>query len=76
MIDTNLGSFLLELLDGPLVDSSALVDQVPGGGGLAGVDMADDHDVDVDLFFSHCCLLPMKDTGRIYGDFEIKCVMI
>ena len=26
---------LLELLDGPLVDTSALVDQVPGGRGLA-----------------------------------------
>jgi len=26
-----------------------------GGGGLAGVDMANDHDVDVDLFLSHCC---------------------
>ena len=26
---------LLELLNGPLVDSTALVDQVTGGGGLA-----------------------------------------
>merc|ERR1712117_797029 len=31
-------SFLLELLDGTLVDTSALVDQVTGGGGLARVD--------------------------------------
>ena len=27
--------FLLELLDGTLVDTTALVDQVTGGGGLA-----------------------------------------
>lgn len=42
-------TFLLELLDGTLVDTSALVDQVTGGGRLAGVDVADDHDVDVSL---------------------------
>ena len=51
---TNLGRLLLELLDGSLVDSSTFVDQVAGGGGLAGVDVADDHDVDVDLFLPHC----------------------
>ena len=34
------GGFLLELLDGTLVDTSALVDQVTGGGGLARVDVA------------------------------------
>ena len=51
--ETNLSSLLLELLDGSLVDASALVDQVAGGCGLAGVDMANDHDVDVDLFLSH-----------------------
>merc|ERR1740123_372942 len=44
---------LLELLNGPLVNTSALVDQVAGGGRLAGVDVADDDDVDVDLFLSH-----------------------
>ena len=32
-----LGGFLLELLDGTLVDSTALVDEVTGGGGLAGL---------------------------------------
>ena len=51
-----LGGFLLELLDGSLVNASALVDQVAGGGRLAGVDMANDHDVDVELLLSHCCL--------------------
>ena len=34
--------FLLELLDGTLVDTTALVDEMPSGGGLAGVDVADD----------------------------------
>ena len=44
---------LLELLDGPLVDTSALVDQVTSGGGLAGVDVANDDDVDMSLFLAH-----------------------
>jgi hypothetical protein len=63
---------LLELLDGTLVNSTALVDQVcnvceslcsvvpgarrgmltTGGGRLAGVDVADDHDVDVKLLLT------------------------
>lgn len=30
-----------------------LVDQVAGGGRLAGVDVADDDDVDMGLFLSH-----------------------
>merc|ERR1712000_578575 len=46
-------SFLLELLDGTLVDTSALVDQVTGGGGLARVDVSDDDDVDMSLFLTH-----------------------
>jgi len=44
---------LLELLDGPLVNTSALVDQVTSGGGLAGVDVANDDDVDMSLFLAH-----------------------
>merc|ERR1719470_169114 len=44
---------LLELFDGPLVDATALVDQVTGGGGLAGVDVANNNNVNVDLFLSH-----------------------
>ena len=32
-----LGSLLLELLDGPLVDTTALVNQVPSGGRLSRV---------------------------------------
>lgn len=34
-----LGSLLLELLNGTLVDTTALVDEVAGGGRLAGVDL-------------------------------------
>merc|ERR1719150_1645905 len=48
-----LGRLFLELLDGPLVDTSALVDQVTSGGGLAGVDVANDDDVDMSLFLAH-----------------------
>mmetsp|Transcript_27789 Transcript_27789/g.88213 ORF Transcript_27789/g.88213 Transcript_27789/m.88213 type:complete len:440 (+) Transcript_27789:3276-4595(+) len=36
-----LGGLLLELLDGTLVDTTALVDKVAGGGRLTGVDVAD-----------------------------------
>jgi len=34
------GGFLLELFDGSLVDTTALVDQVTGGGRFSGVDVA------------------------------------
>ena len=37
-----LGSLLLELLDGTLVDTTALVDQVSSRSGLAGIDVSDD----------------------------------
>merc|ERR1719431_145976 len=43
---------LLELLDGSLVDTSALVDQVTSGGGLARVDVDDNDNVNVGLFLS------------------------
>merc|ERR1740129_279571 len=45
--------FLLELLDGSLVNTSPLVDQMTSGGGLARVHMANDHNVDMNLFLSH-----------------------
>ena len=44
---------LLELLDGPLVNATTLVDQVTSGGGLAGIDVADNDNVNVELFLSH-----------------------
>ena len=40
-----LSGLLLELLDGTLVDTTALVDQVPSGGGLAGIDVTDDYQI-------------------------------
>ena len=48
-----LRGLLLELLDGSLVNSSALVDQMTSGGGLAGVDVSDDNNVDMSLFLAH-----------------------
>ena len=45
--------FLLELLDGSLVNTSTLVDQMTSGGGLTRVHMANDHNVDMNLFLSH-----------------------
>jgi len=45
----HIGGFLLELLNRSLVDTTALVDQVTSGGGLAGVDVSDNDEVDVHL---------------------------
>ena len=38
------GGFLLEFFNGTLIDTTALVDQVTGGGGLARVDVTNDCD--------------------------------
>ena len=46
-------SLLLELLDGSLVNATALVDEMTGGGRLAGVYVANDHNVDMGLFLRH-----------------------
>ena len=46
---TELSGLLLELLDGSLVDTTTLVDQVTSGGGFTGIDVADNDDVDVTL---------------------------
>jgi hypothetical protein len=46
------GGFLLELFDGSLVDTTALVDQVTGGGRFAGVDVANNDQVDMSLVTS------------------------
>ena len=63
-----LGRLLLELLDGPLVNTSALVDQVTGGGRLARVDVADDDNVDVSLFLAHGEFLKTTtDSAREYS---------
>ena len=50
-----LRGLLLELFNGSLVNTSALVDQVTSGGGLAGVDVAADDQGQVGLSLSHCC---------------------
>jgi hypothetical protein len=50
---TEFSGFLLELLDGTLVDTTALVDQVSSGGGLSRIDVADDDDVNVSLFLTY-----------------------
>jgi hypothetical protein len=50
---SELSSLLLELLDGTLVNTTTLVDHVTSGGGLAGIDVADNDDVEVaTLFFT------------------------
>jgi len=50
---THFVGFLLELLDGSLVNTTALVDQVTSGGGLAGVDVSNNDEVNVEFFLSH-----------------------
>ena len=50
---SHLIGFLLELLDGSLINTTALVDQMTGGGGLAGVDMTNNDEVNVNFFFTH-----------------------
>ena len=54
--------FLLELLDGTLVDTTAFVDKMSSGGGLARVDVTDHDDVDMNLFLTHLA------DFRIEGD--------
>jgi len=49
---TEFSSFLLELLDGTLVNTTALVDQMSSSGGLAGIDVTNDDDVNVSLFLT------------------------
>merc|ERR1712002_135697 len=70
--------FLLELLDGTLVDATTLVDQVTGGGGLAGVDVSNDDNVDVSLIGpSHLVDYlknPCKESNRVlrqYGFLQV-----
>ena len=50
---TNLGSFLLELLDGSFVDTTTFVDEMAGGCRFTGIDVTDDDNVDVKFFFCH-----------------------
>ena len=56
----HLSGLLLELLDGALVNTTALVDQVPSGGRLASIDVADDDQVHVHLVLTHCVFHRLK----------------
>jgi len=48
-----LSGFLLELFNSTLVDTTALVDQVPSSGRLSGIDVSDDDYVNVGFILSH-----------------------
>jgi len=50
---THLLGLLLELLDDTFVDTTAFVDKMASGGGLAGVYVSNDDDVDMNLLFTH-----------------------
>merc|ERR1719150_574549 len=70
--------FLLELLDGTLVDATTLVDQVTSGGGLAGVDVSNHDNVDVSLIGSSHLVdylkNPCKESNRVlrqYGFLQV-----
>ncbi|RNC38478.1 elongation factor 1-alpha, partial [Trypanosoma cruzi] len=52
---------LLELLNRPLVNASALVDEVASGCGLAGIDVADHHEVHVHLVLPHYACFTLWD---------------
>ena len=50
---TNELGFLLELLQGSLVNTSAQVDEVTGGSGLSGIDVTDDDEVNMWFILGH-----------------------
>lgn len=57
---TYLSCFFLKLLDGSLIDAPTFVDEMAGGGGLARIDVADNHDVNMSLFLTHVVNLLWK----------------
>jgi hypothetical protein len=59
---TGFVSFLLELINSPLVNTTALVDQVTGGGRFARVDVTNDNKVDAILLFSHSGVFVLFDN--------------
>jgi len=50
---THLFGFFLELSNGSLIDTTTFVDKMTGGSGFSRVDVTDDDEGDVSLFFSH-----------------------
>lgn len=57
-------SLFLELLDGTLVNTSALVDQMASCCGLARVHVANDDDVYVSFLLTHVCLISLLNAAR------------
>ena len=53
--------------DDTLVDATELVDQVTGGGRLAGIDVANDHDVEVSLQQGCIQLVSLKVGIRLHA---------
>lgn len=69
---TYLSGFFLKLLDGSLIDASTFVDEMSGGGGLARIDVADNHNVNMSLFLTHVVYLLWKDiAGFSLADINI-----
>lgn len=64
---SKLVGLLLELLDGSLIDTTALVDKVTSGGGLTGIDVTDDNEVNVSLFLSLWLVYVEKFQWRCCG---------
>jgi len=50
---TKFVGFLLELFNSSLVNTTTLVDQVTSGGGLTGIDVTDNDEINVNLFLGH-----------------------
>jgi hypothetical protein len=50
---TEFSSFLLELFDGTLIDTTTLVNQVTGSGRLTRIDVTNNDNVNVSLFLTH-----------------------
>lgn len=50
---TDIVSFLLESLDGSLINTTASVDEVTGSSGLTGIDVTNDDQVNMRLFLTH-----------------------
>jgi len=57
----HLGSLFFKLLDGTLVNTTALVNQVTGGGRFTGIDVTDDDEGNVDLMKNNMNLVRITD---------------
>jgi len=59
---TDLLCFFLELVDGSLINSSAKVDQVTGGSGFSGIDVANNNDVNMRFLLCHYVCMTYNPT--------------